>query len=128
MPKILCRSPHFRVMQAAALAFVRSLLDAPIPRIALENPVGKISTAIRPADQYIQPWEHGHGETKKTGLWPKGLPKLRPSKVVEGREGRVHHEPPGPDRWKRRSRTLQGIAEAMVTQWGGLTQTKETHP
>ena len=67
--------------QDAALAFVRCLLDAPIPKIALENPVGKISTAIRPADQYIQPWEHGHGETKKTGLWLKGLPKIRPSKV-----------------------------------------------
>ena len=74
--------------QVEALEFIRCLLEAPIPMIVLENPVGKISTAIRPPDQYIQPWQHGHGETKKTGLWLKGLPKLRPSKVVEGREGR----------------------------------------
>lgn len=105
--------------QAEALDFVRLLLDAPIPRIALENPVGKISTAIRPPDQYIHPWQFGHGETKATGLWLKGLPLLTPTRIVSGRHGRVHREPPGPNRWKARSRTYQGIADAMAKQWGG---------
>lgn len=107
--------------QAEALDFVRALLDAPIPRIALENPVGVISTKIRKPDQYIQPWMFGHGETKKTGLWLKNLPLLKPTNIVEGREGRVWREPPGPDRWKNRSRTYTGIAEAMADQWGMLS-------
>jgi site-specific DNA-cytosine methylase len=104
--------------QRAAILFVRRLLDAPIKRIALENPVGILTSAIRPPDQYIQPWQFGHGETKKTGLWLKGLPLLTPTKVVEGREARVHRMNPGPDRWKERSRTLPGIAAAMAAQWG----------
>ena len=104
--------------QQRALEFVQQLLDAPIPMIALENPVSVISTYIRPADQYIQPWEHGHGETKKTGLWLKGLPLLRPTNIVEGREQRVWLMGPSPDRWKNRSRTYQGIADAMAEQWG----------
>ncbi len=103
--------------QLAALAFVRYLLDAPIPRIALENPVGRISTVIRPPDQYIQPWQFGHGEVKKTGLWLKDLPLLQPSNVVEGRNPRVHFTPGGKNQWKRRSRTLPGIAAAMAKQW-----------
>ena len=103
--------------QAEALDFVRSLLDAPIHRIALENPVSVISTKIRKPDQYIQPWMFGHGETKKTGFWLKNLPPLVPTNIVEGREGRVWKETPGPDRWKNRSRTYTGIAEAMATQW-----------
>ena len=102
------------------LLFVRYLLDANIPRIALENPVGIISSRIRPPDQYIQPWEYGHGEVKKTGLWLKNLPKLVPTDIVDGREARVHRMPPGPDRWKERSRTLPGIAAAMAEQWGSL--------
>ena len=104
--------------QEKALDFIRYLLSLKIPRIALENPVGKISSAIRPPDQYIQPWQFGHPETKKTGFWLKNLPLLEPTNIVEGREPRVHHEAPGPDRWKRRSRTLQGIADAMAEQWG----------
>jgi hypothetical protein len=104
--------------QAQALEFVWKLLDAPIDKIALENPVSIISSHIRKPDQYIQPWEYGHGETKKTGLWLKNLPKLQPTNIVEGRENRVHRMPPGPDRWKERSRTLQGIGEAMAEQWG----------
>ena len=104
--------------QAEALDFVRDLLDAPIHRIALENPVSVISTKIRKPDQYIQPWMFGHGETKKTGLWLKNLPLLKPTNIVEGREGRVWKESPGPDRWKNRSRTYPGIADAMATQWG----------
>lgn len=104
--------------QQRALEFVQQLLDAPIPMIALENPVSVISTYIRPADQYIQPWEHGHGETKRTGLWLKGLPLLRPTNIVEGREQKVWKMPPSENRWKDRSRTYQGIADAMAEQWG----------
>lgn len=89
-----------------------------VVRIALENPVSIISSHIRKADQYIQPWQFGHPETKKTGLWLKGLPKLKPTQIVEGRENRVHRMPPSPDRWKERSRTYPGIARAMAQQWG----------
>ena len=103
--------------QQAALNFVRDLLDAPIPKIALENPVGVISTRIRKPDQIIQPWQFGHGETKATCLWLKNLPVLTPTNIVEGRYGRVWREPPSPERWRNRSRTYQGIAEAMATQW-----------
>ena len=106
--------------QGAALGFVRTLMDAPIPRIAVENPVSIISSRIRKPDQIIQPWQFGHGETKATCLWLKGLPRLVPTNIVDGREARVHRMPPGPDRWKERSRTFQGIADAMAEQWGSL--------
>ena len=106
--------------QGVALDFVRRLMDAPIPRIAIENPVSIISTAIRKPDQIVQPWQFGHGETKATCLWLKGLPKLVPTNVVAGREQRIHKMSPGPDRWKERSRTYQGIADAMAAQWGNL--------
>lgn len=105
--------------QRQALDFVRDLLDAPIPKICLENPVGIISSRIRKPDQIIQPWQFGHGETKATCLWLHGLRKLVPTNVVEGREARVHRMQPGKDRWKERSRTYSGIAEAMAEQWGG---------
>ena len=104
--------------QAAALDFVRRLLDADIPLIALENPVSVISSRIRRPDQIIQPWMFGHGETKATCLWLKGLPKLVATDVVEGREARVHMLPPSQDRWKLRSTTYRGIADAMAQQWG----------
>lgn len=104
--------------QRDALTFVRELLAAPIPRIALENPVSIISSRIRKPDQIVQPWMFGHGETKATCLWLKGLPPLAPTLIVEGRAARVHREPPRPDRWKARSRTLPGIAAAMAEQWG----------
>ncbi len=104
--------------QADALDFVRQLLDAPIPRIALENPISIISSKIRKPDQIIQPWQFGHGEVKATCLWLKNLPKLKPTNIVDGRKPRVHFASPGPDRWKERSRTLQGIADAMAEQWG----------
>lgn len=107
--------------QADALAFVRLLLDAPIDHIALENPVSIISSRIRKADQYIQPWQFGHGETKKTGLWLKNLPLLTPTDIVDGREARIHRMPPGPNRWKERSRTFIGIGRAMADQWGGMS-------
>jgi hypothetical protein len=95
------------------------LLTAPIKHIALENPVSIISTRIRKPDQCIQPYEYGHGETKKTCLWLKNLPKLVPTNIVEGREARVHRMSPGPNRWKERSRTFEGIAAAMADQWSG---------
>jgi site-specific DNA-cytosine methylase len=103
--------------QALSLDFVRRLMDAPIPRIAIENPISIISSHIRKPDQIIQPWQFGHGETKATCLWLKNLPKLVPTNIVEGREARIHKMPPGPDRWKDRSRTYQGIATAMASQW-----------
>ena len=106
--------------QAEALDFVRLLLEAPIPRIAVENPVSIISTRIRKPDQVIQPWQYGHGETKATCLWLKNLPALKPTQIVDGREARVHRMPPGPNRWKERSRTYAGIAGAMAAQWGCL--------
>lgn len=112
-----------RQEQAEALDFVRALMAAPIPRIAIENPVSIISSKIRKPDQIIQPWQFGHGEIKATCLWLKGLPKLVPTKIVDGREARVHRMPPGPDRWKERSRTLEGIAKAMAEQWGQFNET-----
>ena len=104
--------------QTEALEFVELLLNAPIPKICLENPVSIISSRIRKPDQIIQPWQYGHGETKATCLWLKNLPLLKPTNIVEGREARVHKMPPGPNRWKERSRTFQGIADAFADQWG----------
>jgi site-specific DNA-cytosine methylase len=104
--------------QAESLNFVRFLLDAPIEKIALENPISIISSRIRKPNQIIQPWQFGHGETKATCLWLKNLPKLQPTNIVEGREARVHRMSPSPERWKERSRTYQGIANAMAEQWG----------
>ena len=106
--------------QVQALLFVQRLMAAPIPRICIENPISIISSRIRKPDQIIQPWQFGHGETKATCLWLKGLPKLVPTNIVEGREARVHKMPPGPDRWKERSRTFTGIAQAMAEQWGAV--------
>jgi len=104
--------------QHSALEFVRKLLSAPIPKIALENPISIISSKIRKPDQIIQPWQFGHGETKATCLWLKGLAKLQSTKIVDGRTARVHRMPPAPDRWKERSRTYERIADAMAEQWG----------
>ena len=107
--------------QAEALDFVRLLMAAPIGRWCIENPVSIISSAITPPQQIIQPWQFGHGETKATCLWLKNLPRLKPTQVVSGREAKVHRMPPGPDRWKERSRTYQGVADAMAQQWGTVT-------
>jgi site-specific DNA-cytosine methylase len=104
--------------QAEALDFVRLLMAAPIDRWCIENPVSIISSAITPPQQIIQPWQFGHGETKTTCLWLNNLPSLKSTQVVEGREAKVHRMPPGPNRWKDRSRTYQGIADAMGLQWG----------
>lgn len=103
--------------QQAALDFVRLLMDAPINKIAIENPVSVISSHIRKPDQTIQPWQFGHGETKRTCLWLKNLPKLQPTDIVDGREQRIWKMPPSPDRWKERSKTFAGIANAMADQW-----------
>ena len=103
--------------QAQAIDFFMALIEAPIPRIAAENPISIMSTRYRKPDQIIQPWQYGHGETKATCLWLKGLPKLTPTDVVDGRAQRVHRLPPGPNRWKDRSRTFPGIAKAMAEQW-----------
>jgi site-specific DNA-cytosine methylase len=104
--------------QQAALDFVRLLLNVNIEKIAIENPVSIISSHIKKPSQCIQPWQFGHGETKKTCLWLKNLPLLVPTDIVEGRESRIHKLPPSPDRWKIRSKTYQGIADAMAAQWG----------
>jgi hypothetical protein len=119
--------PEKRQEQAEALEFVRTLLNAPIRRIAIENPVSIISTHIRRPDQIIQPWQHGHKEMKTTCLWLKNLPLLKPTGLVgpppplaerdRAAWEPLHWTPPGPDRWKIRSTTYTGIAEAMATQW-----------
>lgn len=109
--------------QQQAILFAEELWRADSLRICIENPIGVLSTKSRlgkPA-QIIQPWQFGHGETKATCLWLKNLPKLVPTKIVEGREGRVWKMPPSKDRGKERSRTLLGIAEAMAEQWSNLT-------
>jgi len=104
--------------QQAAIDFFMALANAGIPRIAIENPVSIMSTAWRKPDQIIQPWQFGHGETKATCLWLNGLPMLRATDVVDGREARVHRLPPSADRWKLRSATYPGVAQAMAEQWG----------
>ena len=115
-----------------ALDFVRLLLAAPVPRIAVENPVSVISTRVRKPDQIIQPWQYGHDASKTTCLWLQGLPALRPTQIVEPRivygrkrwgnqtDSGQNRLSPSPDRWKRRSATFPGIAAAMAAQWGCL--------
>lgn len=104
--------------QKEALEFVKKLMEAPIDKICIENPISIISTHIRKPDQIIQPWMFGHGETKATCLWLKNLPKLKPTRIVKGRENRIHRMAPGKDRAKLRSRSYLGIAEGMAQQWG----------
>lgn len=98
--------------------FFYKLWNAPIDKICLENPIPHKYTSVPKYSQIIQPWQFGHGETKATCLWLKNLPKLQPTNIVEGRKARIHLEPPSPDRWKNRSRTYPGIAQAMAEQWG----------
>jgi hypothetical protein len=105
-------------VQQQALDFVAQLLMAPIPRIALENPVSIISSEFFKPDQIIQPWQYGHGETKATCLWLKNLKPLVPTQLVDGRHARVHLMPPSALRWMLRSETYEGIARAMAQQWG----------
>lgn len=112
--------------QQASIDFFMEFTRLPC-KWAIENPVGIMSTYYRKPDQVIQPWMFGHGETKATCLWLHGLPKLTPTDIVEGREARVHRLPPGPNRWKERSRTYQGIADAMASQWGKDHESKSHH-
>ena len=109
-------------LQKEALEFMRNLLEADIPHIAVENPVGLFSTWYRKPDQIIQPWQFGHGEVKTTCLWLKNLPKLKPTDIVSGREQKCWKASPSPDRWKIRSRTYPGVAKAMAAQWGSSNQ------
>lgn len=104
--------------QKDAIEFVLALYNCNIPKIAIENPVGILSTVWRKPDCIVQPYEHGHGETKKTCLWLKNLPILTPSNPVSGREQKIWKCPPGPNRWKIRSKTYQGIADCMANTWG----------
>lgn len=104
--------------QAEAIDFFMQLINAEIPKIAVENPISIMSTKYRKPDQIIQPWQFGHGETKATCLWLKNLPKLKPTNIVSGRENRIHKMPPSADRWKKRSETYLGIAKALAIQWG----------
>jgi len=126
------RRPERNAQTAEALAFVEALMNADVSRIAIENPVGRIGTAIRPADQYIQPYEFGHDASKRTGLWLKNLPPLLPTqpvapRMVNGRprwanqtDSGQNKLAPSVDRWRERSKTYEGIAEAMADQWGSL--------
>jgi len=126
-PEYESKYPTRKQDREDAASFFMELWNAPIPRIAIENPIGVMSTRFRKPDQVIQPWMFGHPETKATCLWLKGLPKLSPTHMKgdlfaepepEGREQRLHKLPPSPDRWKERSRTFTGIASAMAQQWG----------
>jgi len=126
------RRPERARQTEEALAFVVQLLEAPIARIALENPIGCISTRIRPPEQIVQPYQFGHDASKATCLWLKGLPLLTPTKhmpprLVDGRkrwgnqtDSGQNKLPPSADRWKIRSETYQGIADAMAKQWSNL--------
>jgi hypothetical protein len=126
------KRPERAQQTEAALSFVEALLDAPIPRIALENPIGCISTRIRKPNQIIQPWQFGDDASKSTCLWLKNLPLLTPTDIIEARivNGKRRYAnqtdsgqnklPPSDDRWKIRSETYQGIANAMAAQWGGV--------
>lgn len=109
-----------RELQERDIACFAGLMNAPIARICGENPIGVLSTRFVKPSQIIQPWMFGHGETKATCLWLLNLPPLNPTNIVDGREGRVWKEAPSSERWKNRSRTLIGIADAMASQWGGL--------
>lgn len=108
--------------QQSAIAFFMMLAKADIPRIAIENPICIMSSIWRKPDQVIQPWQFGHGETKATALWLKCLPALQPTNIVDGREARIHRMPPSTDRWKLRSATYPGIAQAMADQWSEIKQ------
>ena len=105
--------------QADAIAFVEQLWACHIPRVCIENPIGVLSTQSKLGEptQIVQPWQFGHGETKATCLWLRGLSPLDPTQIVDGREARIHRMAPGPNRWRERSRTYQGIADAMAQQW-----------
>jgi len=104
--------------QQRAIDFFMNFVNAPINKICIENPIGIMSTKYRKPDQIIQPWQFGHGEIKATCLWLKNLKPLKPTKIVNGREARIHKMPPSKNRGQLRSITYKGIADAMANQWG----------
>lgn len=112
---------HDSPKRQEGIEFFKYLFEQPIPKICLEHPVSVVGSRYLKATQWIQPWQFGHPETKKTGLWLKGLPKLKPTKIVEGREQRIWYMSPSKTRSKDRSLTYDGIADAMVDQWGNLS-------
>ena len=122
-PEYINRFPGRQKAREDAICFFMNLINSKIPRIAVENPIGIMSTRYRKPDQIIQPYQFGHAETKATCFWLKNLPTLKPTKIVElpkerSKAMRLHYLPKTPDRWKERSRTYQGIADAMAEQWG----------
>lgn len=128
-PEFRSRFPTRPEDRQKAIAFFMEFINAPIPRICVENPIGIMSSTYRQPDQVVQPWMFGHGETKATCFWLKGLRPLVPTHIdgdlfapetPEEREQRLHKLPPGPDRWKERSKTFPGIANAFADQWGGI--------
>jgi hypothetical protein len=116
----LAEDPSRRAKMERAAEFFLTFTRAPVPFIAIENPVCVMSSLYRKPDQTVQPWQFGHGEVKRTCFWLRNLPLLRPTAIVEGREERIHRMPPGPDRAKMRSKTYEGIATAMAQQWGAF--------
>jgi hypothetical protein len=130
-PEFADRFPDRPQQRKEAVNFFMAMINAPIPQIAVENPIGVISSRYRKPDQVVQPWMFGHGETKATCLWLKGLPRLIPTHIdgdlfaaetPPEREQRLHNLPPSPTRWMERSKTFQGIADAMATQWGNVNK------
>ena len=128
-PEFAQRFPNRAQHREDAIEFFMALMNAPVKQIAVENPIGVISSRYRKPDQVVQPWMFGHGETKATCLWLKGLPRLIPTHIDDDmfapetpieREQRLHNLPPSPTRWMERSKTFQGIADAMATQWGNV--------
>lgn len=130
-PEFADRFPDRPQQREEAISFFLAMMNAPVSKIAVENPIGVISSRYRKPDQVIQPWMFGHGETKATCLWLKGLPRLVPTHIdgdmfapetPAEREQRLHKLPPSPTRWMERSKTFQGIADAMAAQWGNVNQ------
>jgi len=130
-PEFAFRFPTRAQDRKDAIEFFMALWNSDIPRVCIENPIGIMSTEFRKPDQVVQPWMFGHGETKATCLWLRGLPKLIPThrkndlfapEEPKEREQRLHYLPPSPDRWKERSKTFKGIAKAMADQWGRVGQ------
>ena len=130
-PEFADRFPGRPQQREEAVSFFMAMINAPIPQIAVENPIGVISSRYRKPDQVVQPWMFGHGETKATCFWLKGLPRLIPTHIdgdmfaaetPPEREQRLHNLPPSPKRWMERSKTFQGIADAMATQWGNVNK------
>lgn len=110
------------ILQEHALDFVKNLWSSNIPKVAIENPIGILSTRWKKPSQIVHPWQFGHGESKATCLWIRGMPKLEPTAIVQGRHPRIHRLPPTPNRWMLRSETYQGVAIAMAEQWGDTSR------